>query len=192
MLFTLALYHTVLLVEPLVAVVLIVKGEPFAGIAAYVSALGAALAKTPPGPAPKPAKESTRQPQVPFDRAAGVPVDPVEAVMELPPLVISVVRALFSSRVIVRPAESLVAAETVSELVDCLPVESGVIAPRVTVGPEEYEVITGLMVRLTSVFEVCVSPRAVKGKVTAAKLTPKRPTPSAIRYFIGSLSIIIS
>jgi hypothetical protein len=136
-LLTLALYQTSALAEPLVAVVLMVNGEPLDGIAAYVRMLGTALARIPDGPTPKPPSESTRQPQVPFTRATGEPVVPAEALIELPPLTMSVVVALFSSRVIVRPAVSFVAAEMLTDFAHCIPIVSGVIAAKVTVGPVE-------------------------------------------------------
>ncbi|HEY6736164.1 MAG TPA: hypothetical protein VI322_00450 [Candidatus Saccharimonadia bacterium] len=81
--------------------------------------------------------------------------------IELPPEVMSVLAPL-ASRVMVRPAVSFVLAETVSLLVDWRPVASGVMAPSVTVGPEQYEMITGLIVRLTVVLVVCVSADAKK------------------------------
>ena len=173
-LLTRALYQTVLLAAPLVAVVLMVNGEALAGIAAKVSALGAMLLWVLVGPAPKPPRLSMRQPHVPLTRVIGVPVVPALAVMLLEPLVMEVVAALVSWSVTVSPAVSLVLAETVSLAIDCLPVESGVSAPSVTDGPDEYDVITGLTVRPMDVLLVCVSAVAARGSVMAARLRPAR------------------
>jgi len=185
-LLALALYQTVVEAEPFVEVVLIVYGEPLAGMPAYVTALGAALFKVAPLPV-KPARLSMCQPQVPLMSVIGDAAVPVEAVMLLLPLTIEVVVALFSCMVTVKPAVSLVLALTVSLAVDCLPVESGVMAPSVTVGPLDHEMSTGFTVKFTVVVDVWVSAEATNGKLTAAKLIPA--TRRTQMYLRLSLSI---
>jgi hypothetical protein len=134
-----------------------VYGEPLAGIAAYVRALGAAFEIVEVGPEPNPAVPSMRQPQVSLRSATGVPVVPAEVGSVFDPLSMEVDAELFSCMVTVKPDTSLVFPETVSLEVDCNPPEVGVMAPKVTVGPDVYDNRTGLIVKPTTVVLVSVS-----------------------------------
>jgi hypothetical protein len=98
---TRALYQTVLLFEPAALVVWMVNGEPLAGMAAYVKALGAALEIVAPGPEPKPLRLSTRQPHVLLASVAGEAGLPLPALMLLAPLVMAVETPLASFKVTV-------------------------------------------------------------------------------------------